>query len=219
MSSISPDIVTDGLVVCLDAADKKSYSGSGTTWYDRSGEDNDGTLINGANFDSEAGGCIALDGVNDYVQLYKNNTTELTLIGWAKFTGASWPSYAGIISKDISGDRIYQLNWTWGKLQSHLGAGITASEATPLNTWIHFGFTSSSSGGSVLYRNAQVVGTNGSSISANASDIPITIGAFNNYNASGGSKLIADSLIYDRAISAAEVLQNFNAMKSRFGIT
>jgi len=48
MSSISPDIVTDGLVVCLDAADKKSYSGSGTTWYDRSGEDNDGTLINGA---------------------------------------------------------------------------------------------------------------------------------------------------------------------------
>ena len=45
MSSISPDIVTNGLVFCVDAADKKSYSGSGDTWYDRSGNDNNGILM------------------------------------------------------------------------------------------------------------------------------------------------------------------------------
>jgi hypothetical protein len=56
----SPRIVTDGLVLCLDAANARSYPGTGTTWTDRSGNGNDGTLINGPTFSDENGGVLYL---------------------------------------------------------------------------------------------------------------------------------------------------------------
>ena len=61
-----PKIVTDGLVLCLDAAIGKSYPGSGTTWYDLSGNGNNGTIVN-ATFNSSNNGTIYLDGTDDYV--------------------------------------------------------------------------------------------------------------------------------------------------------
>ena len=60
-------IVTDGLVLCLDAANPKSYPGSGTTWTDLSGNGNNGTLVNGVGYNSDNGGSLSFDGVNDYV--------------------------------------------------------------------------------------------------------------------------------------------------------
>ena len=64
--SYSPKIVTDGLVFAVDAANKKSYPGSGTTWTDLAGS-NDGTLTNGPTFDSGNGGSIVFDGSDDYI--------------------------------------------------------------------------------------------------------------------------------------------------------
>ena len=63
----SPKIVTNGLVLCLDAADKKSYPGTGTTWFDRSGNGNNGILVNSPTFNSGNGGSIVFVGHNDYV--------------------------------------------------------------------------------------------------------------------------------------------------------
>jgi len=62
----SPSIVTDGLVLCLDAANQRSYPKSGTTWSDLAGA-NDGTLTNGPTFDSNNGGSLVFDGTNDYI--------------------------------------------------------------------------------------------------------------------------------------------------------
>ena len=64
----SPRIVTDGLVLCLDAASKRSYPGTGTTWTDLKGGNN-GTLTNmdGANFSSANGGSLSFDGASDYI--------------------------------------------------------------------------------------------------------------------------------------------------------
>lgn len=70
-----PDIITDGLVFCLDAANSKSYPGTGTAWTDLSGNDNNGTLTNGPTFDSSNGGSIVFDGVNDQVNC--GNITEI----------------------------------------------------------------------------------------------------------------------------------------------
>ena len=64
-----PNIVTDGLVLHLDAGNTKSYPGSGTTWFDKSGNENNGTLANGPEFSSANGGSIVFDGSNDYVIL------------------------------------------------------------------------------------------------------------------------------------------------------
>ena len=62
----SPKIVTDGLVLALDAANRKSYNSGSTTWYDLSGNNNNGTLYNGPTFNSANSGSIVFDGVDDY---------------------------------------------------------------------------------------------------------------------------------------------------------
>ena len=74
--SHSPRIVTDGLVFCVDAGDKMSYPGAGTTWTDLSKNRNNGTLVNGPTFDSANGGSISLDGSNavSYTHLRAHET-------------------------------------------------------------------------------------------------------------------------------------------------
>ena len=63
----NPRTITDGLVLCLDAANRKSYPGSGTTWTDLSGRGNTGTLTNGPTYSSANGGSIVFDGTDDIV--------------------------------------------------------------------------------------------------------------------------------------------------------
>jgi len=67
-------ISTNGLVLSLDAADRNSYPGSGTTWRDLSGSGNTSALTNGPTFSSQNGGSISFDGTNDYVELTTRNT-------------------------------------------------------------------------------------------------------------------------------------------------
>ena len=71
MSTLSggPNIVTNGLVLSLDAANPKSYVSGSTTWNDISRGGNNGTLINGPTFNSANGGSIVFDGVNDFISL------------------------------------------------------------------------------------------------------------------------------------------------------
>ena len=62
-------IVTDGLILHLDAADSNSYGGSGNTWYDISGNGYNGILTNGPTYSTNNGGCLIFDGTNDYIKL------------------------------------------------------------------------------------------------------------------------------------------------------
>ena len=73
----SPRIVTDSLVLCLDAANTKSYGGSGTTWTDLSGNGNDFTLVNGVGYDSGNNGSLSFDGSNDYATRAHDSNNEL----------------------------------------------------------------------------------------------------------------------------------------------
>ena len=77
-------IVTDGLVLNLDAGNPQSYPGSGTTWTDLSGNGNNGTLLNGVGYDSDNGGSLVFDGSNDYVTtpLFGDSTTNRTFSVW-----------------------------------------------------------------------------------------------------------------------------------------
>ncbi len=70
--SSGPDLITNGLVLALDAADKNSYLGSGTSWYDLSGNGNTGALTNSPTFNSSNGGSIAFDGTNQCVVVNSN---------------------------------------------------------------------------------------------------------------------------------------------------
>ena len=83
--SHSPRIVTDGLVFCVDAGDKMSYPGAGTTWADLSKQGNNGTLINGPTFSNEGNGSILCDGTNDYINVSNFNedsNQDLSVIIW-----------------------------------------------------------------------------------------------------------------------------------------
>ena len=83
--SHSPRIVTDGLVFCVDAGDKMSYPGAGTTWTDLSKNRNNGTLTNGPTFNSANGGSISLDGSNDYISVgsfNEDSSQDLSVMVW-----------------------------------------------------------------------------------------------------------------------------------------
>jgi hypothetical protein len=70
-------IVTDGLVLCLNASDRNSYVSGSTTWNDVSGRGNNGTLTNGPTFNSANGGSIVFDGTNDFVNCGNNTSLNL----------------------------------------------------------------------------------------------------------------------------------------------
>ena len=83
-------IVTDGLVLCLDAASKRSYPGTGTTWTDLVGSNN-GTLVNGPTFDAGNGGSVVFDGSDDRVDCTSpseiDSISEITMIAWVRYSG------------------------------------------------------------------------------------------------------------------------------------
>ena len=100
--SHSPRIVTDGLVFCVDAGDKMSYPGAGTTWTDLSKNRNNGTLTNGPTFNSANGGSIVFDGTNDYANMsnfnffnYCDYNKPFSLCARCKLSGTSFQQIMG----------------------------------------------------------------------------------------------------------------------------
>ena len=85
--SHSPSIVTSNLILALDAANPKSYSGSGNTWFDITGRGNHGTLVNGPAYSSNSGGYISCDGTNDYIEILDNSIFDF---GSNDFTVEYW---------------------------------------------------------------------------------------------------------------------------------
>jgi len=232
-----PKIVTNGLVLNLDAGNQNSYNGTGTIWRDLSGNGNNGTLTNGPTYSSANGGSIVFDGTNDTVSIpdvtgvtdfstsdnysidfwvYINSTQNYTATGdndiiekWDGFN-----SYPYVVRYDRPNQRIYggvyngTTNPTFGNLQ------------VSTNTWVHicavFNFSTSTG---TLYRN-------GGELSSSSS-ISITGTITNNsplylMSRGGSNQWVTGRLsglkIYNRALTANEVSQNFNALRGRFGI-
>ena len=215
----SPKIVTDGLVLAVDAANKKSYPGSGTTWTDLSGNGYDGTLTNGPTYNGSNGGSIVFDGVNDYVS---GNLSTLT----------SWSMCIWYLSTDITSKAVFY-PFSCNNASNGLGFGGTFGSATN-GRWYFFDGTSvlSSTNTAVttnVWYNLVVTKssttynlyTNGS-LSLNTSGVNINCTSYflgrrgdGFWYAKGN---IAQVSIYNRALSTSEVLQNYNATKTRFGL-
>jgi formylglycine-generating enzyme required for sulfatase activity len=222
-------IVTDGLVLWLDAGVTASYPTSGTTWTDLSGNKNNGTLTNGPTYNSSNGGSIVFDGVNDYASINNattlNFSTALTISFWF-FSGTthSYLYLKGRTDADnynpyLRTDGYYAWTGVSGRSQFNPPAGFINS-----NTWYNITVTHISGNNPQIYRNGVLatgytytegngslaLGTNSNPVSINA-DIPRgVIGQFDGK--------IGVTMAYARAITASEVLQNFNAQKARFGL-
>lgn len=230
----------NGLVLCLDAGNTKSYPGSGTTWTDLSGRGNTGTLTNGPTYSSANGGSIVFDGTNDYVSTNYTQTsvTGYTIDVWFKSTdtGTQNPfvqnrgsgqgkSITMGLGPPLSGN---------GQIFIALDSDLLIIQIATNNiyndgNWYHAVGVFNQPSGSVttssfsIYVNGVAASTRTTDQQQGSFSSPLTglggtlIGyhqAWNTYFL--GS--LASVKIYNRALTAAEVAQNFNATRGRFGI-
>jgi len=225
-----PTVVTNGLVLALDAGNTQSYSGSGTTWNDLSGRNNTGTLTNGPTFNSGNGGSIVFDGVNDLISL-GTGFTSLDLIDksfqcWIKKTGAS---HKGLVDKDFdNGEPNYggwgfwiQSNnklWWWPHPNLDLldDGPLTVSNTTWTNvavTWNSSTKTASFYINGVLNSSK----TNASIVEKASGSANFVVGAFRETTSPFDGN-ISFVKAYNRILTATEIQQNFNATRGRYGI-
>jgi hypothetical protein len=217
----SPRIVTDGLVLALDAGNTKSYPGSGTAWTDLSGNNHNATLTNGPTYNSDNGGSIVFDADSDHAVL--DSSFQVSTSGtysfeaWIYKTATGTNNAAMLISGGYGGDtdgliiltedysstniRIVSSNGDvnavyYNGISQTLNGTSTGTDASfNLNEWIH----------------VAVTGINVNSIDGAAHHI-----GQNNNNTNQFSGRISNLKVYDRALTAAEVKQNYNALKGRY---
>jgi len=222
--SHSPSIIAQNLSLCLDAANPKSYSGSGTTWTDLSGNGNNGTLQNGPTYDTNNLGSFSLDGVNNRILISCNNSTIRTFNSTTQFI-IKLPVYSGgqrcILSYRTGAGLLYigkanngifcfynQLStaaFTVGNIASNATVICTVTcDATNnlLSTYINGTLAGSASrtGWVSTYHTSLYLG----------------------WDAGGTNEYMLGNFYqfshYNRVLTAQEIQQNFNALRSRFSI-
>jgi hypothetical protein len=219
-------IVTNGLIVNLDAGFTTSYPTTGTTWYDLSGNTSNGTLQNGPTFTSANSGSIITDAIDDTIQINYNFTQHSTItINF--FANSSYNDQSMIWSMGSSGPDWYISAGAMG-YNSYGGDtyGLSSTQISNLglrNNWrlITMTYTQNSPvSNNKVYVNGIEQSTSQQAGTTNGMGFGNQINfasAFNNasYNLAATIGYIS---IYNRALTAAEVLQNFNALKGRFGL-
>lgn len=217
-----PKIVTDGLQLCLDAGNPKSYVGSGTTWTDISGNGKNGTLTNGPTFDSSNGGSIVFDGIDDYVNVSNFNLNH----GTGNFTYSCW---AYLSSKPSLGTFFENGSWTNCILIRYESTGITIYSMSgyygffsfnpSLNTWNHLTFVRN--GNNILFYINGAYSASlafGSSLNVNPSPGNLFIGTSQHATYQCFNGRLNHTLVYSAALGGDQVSQNYNATKSRYGL-
>ena len=235
-----PDINESGLVLCLDAANSKSYPSSGTTWTDLSGNGNNGTLVNGVGYVGTNGGSLSFDGVNDYVEITNNNlykfsnTQAFSLNLWIRCTATSGVpvmlafaltegrGYYFSIDVNLLRTNAFFFDY-WNGANDSSFRGIQGNNnSITMNTWVMLTATSLSNSVNDMkvYQNGVLTSyTNRGTATPstiNYDTLPMRIGARGNGSYFKGN--ISQVSIYNRALSASEISQNFLAMRGRFGI-
>ena len=210
----NPAIVTDGLVMCCDAANSKSYPGSGTTFIDVSGNGNHGTLNNSPTHDTEGGGCFEFDANTERIVIpidLQNN--QFTVFGFARYTTSS--GNGRVISS-------HQNNWLMGWYANNTSyyfagnAWILTGNGGNTTDWICFAATGDTTADNwKFYRNGIKIADN-----SNGGNGPngITLGGWGNGTAEASNCKVAYVNAYRRVLTDAEIRQNYNALKGRFGL-
>jgi hypothetical protein len=211
----SPRVVTDGLVLYLDAANKRSYPGSGTTWYDLSGKNNHATMINGVTFSSNsAKGSMFFDGDNDRVDINSLGTySQYTIMYFLNRYGGNRMPFGA------TSDLFYHFgDNSWRYVHGGVGGEFyyPKTVSIPDNTWGNWAF--SYNGQSVkVYRQTVYEGEQATTGTANFG-VGIKLGYYSGGSAYTFSGLMSNIMIYNKALSQDQIKQNFNALKGRYGL-
>jgi hypothetical protein len=224
----NPRTVTDGLVLALDAANSKSYPGSGTTWTDLSGRGNTGTLTNGPTYSGANGGSIVFDGVDDYVSIPHN--TNQSFVGDFSIESIIYATNATancIIQKGTGNDN-FQEYWLLqdmrgsnraifiiGNSNNTSSTNISTATIFAFNTYYHIVSTVQGSTGTIYVNGVPQASGSISSRHQSTGDIRIGRRVDDFAQAQGKIPMVK---LYNRALSAQEIQQNFNATRGRYGI-
>jgi hypothetical protein len=216
-----PHIVTDGLVFAVDAGSERSYPGSGTTTTSLVGS-NTGTLTNGVAFSTDNSGTWDFDNVDDYINLGASSTLGITrymsVFSNVKYDNVS--GWGGIFGNQSGGGFIHFQTYS-GTMNVYIygpNLPVVASTATLVSgTWYNLGFTFDGTTAKI-YQDGTALNTGTTSSTTNISSAStMSLGrVYSGDRYFNGN--IADLKIYNRGLTAEEVLQNFNAQKSRFGL-
>jgi hypothetical protein len=222
-SEAGPNIVYNGLVLYLDAANPRSYPGTGTAWTDISSSATNATLTNGPTYSSSNNGSIIFNGSNQYVigpSISSQITGDMTVEVWMKLN-AQPTDFVRIVGTGINNasNRTFGLwvysndrNLLWQRLGTQDPALVTATRLT-LGTWNHIVATTSGSS-HTIYLNGVSIGTASANGPWTASNQDVSIGYGYLHTYLNGS--ISGVKIYNRGLLISEVLQNFNATKGRY---
>ena len=225
------NIQTDGLVLYVDAAYKKSYPGAGSTWSDLSSSENHGTLTNAPTYNTD--GYFDFDGSSDYITIASANpykfTSEFSVSAWIRPDLGNWDAWGRVVN--MWGANTSTPGWFVGRNSStnnlewrletidDAGDGSYVMEMTD-GVWQHFaGVYDSDNDRAFVYKNGELV---------DSGDTSGTLGTYNAHPAGmyigrgwlNGEHMAGDLAciqIYNRALTIGDVLQNYNAQKERFG--
>ena len=234
----APKIITNGLTLYLDAGNVRSYASGSTTWRDLTPNNNNGTLINGPTFSTEANGCITFDGVNDYVNTVSassllNFQTAGTIDIVFKILSAPVADYITIAGFHASSNRTIwietaevatdRVRLLWSLSSGTLGSirsNINPSTNRNINHVVGTYEVSASNVIFKIYVNGSQFGST-STVSGsltNNTAAPFIIGSLQDLSNFANANVYS-AKIYNRALSATEILQNYNATKTKFGLT
>jgi hypothetical protein len=240
---LGPKIVRTGLILELDAADINSYIGTGTNWISMVSNDT-GTLTNGPTFSSLNGGSIVFDGTNDYILDSSVANFNVGCIDmWIRPTSTinAESTFSNLLQLKIGATDADAWNIAFGSSTSALtneyiviadgssGAsvkrtGVTDGGSLSNNTWVNIVFNWESTVYKIYINNT--VKTTSAAVGGNVGQLTVpntyVIGAFQINNTAVYSGFFPGSVaitrLYNRSLTAAEMLQNYNAVKSRFGL-
>ena len=220
----APSVVTSGLILHLDASNPTSYPGTGTTWYDLSGNGNNAAAEGTPTYTATNGGGFIFNSSSDYFDLSPNlqesySGTGLSAAAWAKAN--TLPFVSALISRgnwDVApGWALYE-HFNNTLMGPRFGSAVSANNAVLTSTIYYLAFTINSAGNAKVFINGLQSGTTQASIVVPTADTSSPqIGRYSNSNYPWDGD-IYEVHIYNRDLSDAEVLQNFNGTKARFGL-
>jgi hypothetical protein len=220
--SVAQSIVTSGLALYLDAGNASSYPGSGTNWNDLSGNGRNGTLTNGPTYSATNGGSIVFDGIDDFVQCAGSLTvTAATFVSWIRRNG-NQTQYDGILfsrETSVTGMNFQvsnQLGYHWNdNINTYRWqSGLTIPDLT----WCMVAVSVTSTAATAYLCQSSGITTATNTVSHGSSllnDIKLA-------QDDAGSRFftgnIAISQLYNTALSAEQISQNFAVDRARFGV-
>ena len=218
MGTISgANLVTNGLIYSLDAANFRSYAGSGLTSNALVGGIG-ATLVNGVGFGTSNAGYFIFDGSDDYITLSSNsNITGIqarTLTAWAKFNQTNTSVVCGIGVSDFF--QLFEIHAYQNKMTGHrYGSEVIGTTTLSTGVWYHAAFSYDGTT-SKIYVNGIL--ENSKDEILNTANTPLTIGKKTYQLNSNMNGLVSNVNLYNRALTAQEIKQNYNATKKRYGL-